>query len=569
MSKIIYVCLRDPTQVAATTIAVQAVADRLLPDNIARMPSRILSAGGIVTGISNPDDLIAARGTSLAAGYLVDPGTWEQPRTGRPDGAYGLFRSDDEVVEIVSDTVASRTVWYVLTDRMFVASTSQRAIVALLGTFEFNPAAVPWMLATGTLGPGLSWDKRISHVAGATTVTLDRRAWTVVEHTEPTQFVPGSASELEFERRATDVLTHVVGVARVADPRWAITLSGGVDSRVILALLEDTQGLRAVTWGVRASLNKPLNDANVARQLARKFGLEHQYFHTDLAAEPVDRVFERYVANGEGRVDHVSGYMDGFQLWSRLVASGIRGIVRGDQAFGHKPVRSPRDVRRRVGLLVWSDFGSLPRLEQFGLSPASLPEFLQRGTGESLETWRDRLQQQFRVPYVLAALSDLKLPYVEIIDPLLSGSVIALIRQLPDALRTRKELLRRLARQMSPEIPFATSVAIQARDDVLKSSSVVELLADSLSSQKVLSVIPAELAAYAIEGLAVKDSANSRVPLVRRLRRTAKAWAPSWAGRLPAQVTPTPMLDHNRIAFRAYLVERTTTLLQHDAALLS
>ena len=361
MSKVIYVCLRDSSQAVAVAAAVNAVADRLLPDNSARTPSRILNSGGIVTGISNPSDLIATRGTSLAAGYLVEPGAWEQPRTERPDGAYALFRSDDAIVEIVTDTLASRTAWYVLTDRMFIASTSQRAIVALLGSFEFNPAVVPWMLATGTLGPGFSWDKRIRHVAGATTVTLDRKAWTVVERTEPTQFRAEPVSDDELGRRVRATLEYVVGAARVADPRWAITLSGGVDSRVVLSLLQDTKGLRAVTWGLRNSLNDPMNDASIARRLAQHFALEHQYFETDLSSEPVDRVFDRYVANGEGRVDHISGYMDGFQLWRRMVDSGIRGIVRGDQVFGHKPVGSPLDVRRRVGLTLWSDFGALPR----------------------------------------------------------------------------------------------------------------------------------------------------------------------------------------------------------------
>ena len=93
-------------------------------------------SGGIVAGISNPSDLIAVHGTSVAAGYLVDPGKWEIPGTGRPDGAYALFRSDDAVVEIVSDALASRTVWYAKTDDMFVASTSQRAIVSLAGNLR-------------------------------------------------------------------------------------------------------------------------------------------------------------------------------------------------------------------------------------------------------------------------------------------------------------------------------------------------------------------------------------------------------------------------------------------------
>ncbi len=568
MSKIIFICLRDPSQATATAAAVSAIADRLLPDNIDTTPSRILNSRGIVAGISNPSDLIATRGTNLATGYLVEPGTWERPRTGRPDGAYALFRSDDAVVEVVSDTLASRTVWYVLTDRMFIASTSQRAIVALLGTFEFNPAVVPWMLATGTLGPGLSWDKRIRHVAGATTVTLDRRAWTIVARTEPTQFVAGPASEDEFACRVIDALKHVVGAAHVADPRWAIALSGGVDSRVILSLLKDTMGLRAVTWGLRASVDDPMNDAQIARRLAQRSGLEHQYFETDLSPEPLDRVFDRFVANGEGRVDHISGYMDGFQLWSSMVDGGIRGIIRGEQVFGHRPVRTPQDVRNRVGLTTWSDHVALPPLEQFGLSRMSLPENLEQEADESLETWRDRLHQQYRAPFIYGALNDLKLPYVELISPLLSNSLIDLIRQVPDALRTNKTLLRRFACTLTPEIPFAATRALQPRNDVLKSPSVVKLLADSLSSHKALSTIPPEFAAYLVGGLTINTPLDRSTSISRRLRRTAKASFPSWATRLRTHTTSIPALDHNRIAFRAYLVERTSCLMQQDAALL-
>ena len=310
------------SQGAQVAQAVAAITDRLLPDNIPRRPSRMLQAGGIVAGISNPSDLIAVHGTSVAAGYLVDPGKWEIPGTGRPDGAYALFRSDDAVVEIVSDALASRTVWYAKTDDMFVASTSQRAIVSLLGTFELNAAVVPWMLASGTLGPGLSWDtadssRRRRHDSHSGSATLGRSRSTPSQlnsclDRSPTRNISSSCHR---------PCTHAVGAARVADPKWAITLSGGVDCRAILCLLKERHGLRAVTWGLRTSLSEPTNDAQIALRLARHFGLEHRYFETDLTDEPVERLFERFIANGEGRIDHISGYADGFRLWSQLVDS--------------------------------------------------------------------------------------------------------------------------------------------------------------------------------------------------------------------------------------------------------
>jgi len=567
MSKIIYVCVRDSYQSRQVANAVSAIADRLLPDNIPRRPSRTLQARGIFVGISNPNDLIATRGTSVAAGYLVDPSEWEKPGTGRPDGAYALFRSDAAVVEIVSDTLASRTVWYAKTNEIFVASTSQRAIVALLGSFQLNDAVVPWMLTSGTLGPGLSWDKRIRHVAGATTITLDRFAWTIDEHTEPTQFVNRPVSEEEHQSLLARGLTHAVGAARVADPKWAITLSGGVDCRAILCLLKERKGLRAVTWGLRDSMSEPTNDAQIALRLARHFGLEHRYFETDLTDEPVDRVFDRFIANGEGRVDHISGYADGFRLWGQLVDAGIRGIVRGDQAFGAKPVRTSRDARVRAGLMLWEDFGTLPPLEQFGLPTPALPEAFQQGVRESLETWRDRLFQQFRVPFVHGALSDIKLPYVEIISPLLSDSLVHMIRQLPDPLRTGKALLKRITIAMSPDIPFATDVAIQPLGDILQSPRVAELLQDTLSGPGAVSVLPTEFAAYVVEGI-VHTHARRGGDGLRRIRRFAKASAPTWIKQLRPRPAPTPSLDRNQLAFRAFLISAAIRLFKDDATAL-
>lgn len=562
MSRLLYVCLRDPSRMATTPRAVATILERLRPDNLPRVAPKILSSGGILAAVSDGSDLVAVRDTCLAAGLLVEPGAWERPGTGRPDGAYALFRGNDATVEIVSDTLASRTVWYAMTDEMFVAATSQRAIVALLRDFDFNPAVIPWMLSTGTLGPGFSWDKRIRHVPGATTVTLDRAKWTLRELTEPARF-PGDLAD-DHECRLSDVLTRVVGAARVADPCWAITLSGGIDSRVLLGRLQDTTGLRAVTWGLRSSKGDPVNDAQVARQLAEHFGLEHLYFETDLTEEPLDRFFARFVANGEGRIDKISGYADGFQLWSHMVQVGIRGIVRGDQVFGHRTVLELQHVPVRIGMTLWSDFAGVPPLDHFDLPSQTFPDSLAQRTGESLDTWRDRLQQQFRAPFVYGALSDLKLPYVEVLSPLLADSLVELIRRLPDAQRTNKALLRRIAGAVAPSVPFARSGAVLSPGGLLKSPRVVEFLRENISGEGAQSPVPRKFIDFAIAGLEEASASPRRSP-GRRIRHVARTLAPTWVIRRRKRVVRAPQLDHNRLAFRAFLLSQATRVLADDA----
>ncbi|HJW75750.1 MAG TPA: hypothetical protein VJ787_08805, partial [Thermoleophilia bacterium] len=72
--------------------------------------------------------------------------------SGAPDGSFVIVRDGRRFLELVSDIVGSRTLWYVLTDQAFLASTSQRALVALLGDFALSRVAVAWMLSSGSLG---------------------------------------------------------------------------------------------------------------------------------------------------------------------------------------------------------------------------------------------------------------------------------------------------------------------------------------------------------------------------------------------------------------------------------
>ena len=568
MAKIIHLTVRNEADLPHFAAAARRIADRIAPDNAPECRSTTLQGPGTVVRISGPADFVALRGTNLAAGYLVNPAaTWDEPGSPRPDGAYALVRSDAHVVEVVTDTLASRTVWYAQTDDFFVASSSQRAIVALLGRFEFNPDVIPWMLSSGTLGPGLSWDRRIRCLEGASILSLDRHAWRLSRRTEAVVFSPLDLPAQDHEQRVLNELQRIMRAAHVADSRWAITLSGGVDSRLILSLLADTRELRAVTWGTQDSPKDPGSDAAIAARLAERFGLPHVYYHTNLSVASVEQVFERFILNGEGRVDRLSGYADGFALWEAIVRSGVRGIVRGDEAFGKEAVRTDLDVRFMGGMQLWSDHRGLPGLDELGMPPQPMPDFASRGPGESLETWRDRLYQQYRVPFLLAALSDLKLGYVEIINPLLSDSVIHLIRQLPDSLRTHKVLLRAIGRSLGPDLPLASSNSIAAPDQLVRSPKVVEFLRDALSDGAADPFVPKALIAYAVDGMRVTRS-GTFAPMRRHLRRTVVHWARSMgsADRSSERTPSAP--DCNRIAFRAFVLARAHQMLRHDVAAL-
>ena len=73
-------------------------------------------------------------GTSVCLGLLLENWipNWSEVSNSKPEGAYAIFRSNKNYIQLVSDTLGQRTIWYVLTDSTFIASTSQRVIISYL-----------------------------------------------------------------------------------------------------------------------------------------------------------------------------------------------------------------------------------------------------------------------------------------------------------------------------------------------------------------------------------------------------------------------------------------------------
>ena len=383
---------------------------------------------------------------------------WYEPLQEFPDGSYALFRDGTEHCEIVSDPVASRTIWYYLDENLFIASTSQRAIVMFIGSFEFDERVIPWVLSTGSLGPVFSWDKRIKRVPADSSVILDKNKWSVSVKSNPIEFNLVKRSDEQHENQLRESLETTFKSLNLDYSNWVLPLSGGYDSRGILCFLHEIdkniQRLRTITWGLKSSLEVKGSDAYVAKELANKLNVSHKYYHTDLSEEPVDNIINRFILLGEGRIDHLSGYMDGFKIWKTLFEDEIQGIIRGDEGFGWDQVSSTLTVRLSVGCSLCSDYSNLKDYTKYGFPSQELPQHLNQRKGETLNLWRDRLYHEYRLPTILSALSDLKFPYVEQINPLLSKVILQQVRQLPDHLRTDKALFRKIVNSISPKVDF-------------------------------------------------------------------------------------------------------------------
>jgi hypothetical protein len=558
----------QPSQLAARC----ALLNRALAgDNIEPHRPSFVRRNGVSAALLNPSGGTRMQGASIAIGTLLDADDddWHVPGAALPDGSFALLRADEDEVELAADNAGSRTIWYALTDDELIASSSQRAIVNLLGSFEPNRNVLPWMLSSGTLGPTDGWDARLKRVQAGERVVLDRAHWRVRSTKEAPAFIPDRSLS-----RAAHLERLKAAVADACDrwsfdaEKWVLTLSGGADSRSLLYLLRD-RGIDTVTWGLPESGEQDGSDAQIARQVARALAAPHRFFTIEPHGREPELVLERFLAAGEGRVDRISGYVDGFDVWKTLFDDGYGGVIRGDEAFGWVPVQSAYAVRAATNLATLADYFSPQELATFELAEQPLPEDFTRASGETLATWRDRLYQQARIPTFLAALTDLKTAYLEIGNPLLARSVLECVRAMPDELRTDKPLWREIVGAQLPDVALAKRVAIPTVTDFLNDRRVLQLLQDELASEHAAALLAPALRARCCAALQAAARAAGRTTrrgdwrhsaLAAVIPKPVRAIVRNWRANQPS-INPLVL------AFRAFIAARMHEMLRADAAL--
>jgi hypothetical protein len=539
----------------------------LTPDNIVPRPPAVATADGVLTAIFNPSGATYLEGTSAALGAMIPARPdWHRPGAPVPDGSFALLRANAQHIELVADAAGSRTLWYVLTADKLIASSSQRAIIAVLGNLQLNRDVLPWILSSGTLGPNGGWDARLQQLRPGERLLLDRARWRVSRKLSPVRFEPDeSLDEKAHTERLAAVLDSIWCRWSFDPEKWVLPLSGGVDSRGLLCSLSD-RPIRTVTWGRAASRHEAGNDAQIAKALADHLGVPNRFFPTDFVAEPREHIVRRFLTAGEGRVTKMSGYLDGFLIWKTLYDEGIDGVIRGDEAFGSMYVHDAYGARFTAALTLLSDYFPAAEIERFELPAQTLPPQLERQRNETLCMWRDRLYQEYRMPQFLAGLTDLKSPYVEVANPLLTSAVLECVRRFPDHLRTGKRLWRNMVAARSPDIPFADSAAVVALTDLTRDPAMLELMLAELESDGARDLFGVALldrvCGHLKTALREGNVATTKRPpqllvsgLRRRLRTISRRWVPL-----------KPHLPPFVFAFRSFVASRMYKLLKLDAA---
>lgn len=554
---------------------------RLVPPEVPPREPLLHEAAGVVAAVANPTTGgVWLRGGGKPAepgssggicigGLFGATGGWWRAGGEAPEGTYALVRWDVDTLEAVSDICASLTLWYVLSNEHFLVSTSQRALVSLLGSFELLPEATACFLSSGTLGPEVSWDARIRRVLPDARITLDRAAWRVSERHATFDITAAAGAVETHVSRLRNAIATTCGGLNIDLERWVLPLSGGQDSRTLLGLLV-RNGLRprCVTWTTRASLRNPLSDASIARVLARRYRVEHELFFLDSGDGDVETTLTRFVAADEGRNDEIAGYLDGFALWRDLTLAGVQGIIRGDESLGARwHPRTAESVRTACGGATPADYPEGHLVRRLVLADQDWPDRLSIGPHERLGDYSLRLDQHCYIPILLAGLNGAKGRYLAIVNPLLSRKVIHAVRSLPPRLRGHAEAIAKIVDRLDRSVPFARFSSMPAVSDFLATPQFLEIVVRELTGAAIERILPGDGPLHILAGLTQPSRGSADSPA--RLRALAKLTSVALPYRLaerlrPAWRGPEP-LPAAQLAFRALLASRTVALFEEDA----
>lgn len=512
----------------------------------------------------------------LAVGYLDSTSgseyPWDTVGAPTPDGSFALFRCDADSVEVATDALATRTVWFYHDDEIFIASTSQRAIIMLLGSFSFDQRVVPWFLANGCTGPTGGWDRRISRLSGGEVATLDRRTWSLQRSPARSESSRTAAEHSKPRERFSAAVSAIMERLQLDGGQWLLPLSAGYDSRLLACHLAGRSGIPAVTWGVAAESSAE-DEARTAASVASWLGLSHSW--NPVVCEPgtEGEATERFVAMSEGRTDNIMCYVDGFKSWNRFARQGIGGVIRGDEAFGGAgwgPLRDARQMRESLGFQLLCDNRSTRWMGAFPSMRQEVPADFERGIKESVEAWRLRLFHKYRVPTALAALTETEAAWVDAVKPLQFRAICDLVLALPCRLRRDKTVLIDLVKRIGPPVAFGGARESDQMRDFLRSPEMSAWLADSLGRMRGSPALPPELVDGLISRLpSTGQEAPAKPSKAIRLRWWLQANIPTALKRRVKPFLPPMPTDNALLAFRACIVGMAHDLFLQDAQVLA
>lgn len=413
----------------------------------------------------------------LADWYAGNPRT-APSRAATLDGSFVIAIHDyrERELLLINDHTASRPLYYMVAGDLLHFSPELRGLSCLPG---FDPTislgCLVSFLTNGTwLNDATIYSAVRSLPPASTLLVRDgrvaiRRYWEYTFRDEQ----PDEGLDAYVEGLAP-LLRNAVRKRLDATPDLStaiVPISGGYDSRGILAALREMHDgpLMTVTWGTGET--DPEGDGYVGRRVAERLDTRHQFMRREGSGD-LARDVREMVHMVEGSNDDPMHHRTELSTMRQIARLGATDLLRGDTLCGyHGGVETDAEALASVGILQAKDTGPVlsvlsPRLAADGREAYhALIEQLRAGT--SLADPNNRKDYYYfsaRLLHLLHRSSYYKLSVLDVKQPWLDVGVLDFYKDVPARYRMDKILYARTIDRMFPnlrDIPYATRHSLE------------------------------------------------------------------------------------------------------------
>lgn len=392
------------------------------------------------------------------------------------DGSFLIAVVDDRTGQffLLNDRTATIPLHYVVGEGiMSFGPTSSAALALLKRALIIDPVGSLHFLATGRGGADRTLLQGAKLLGPASIVHVDTRSprWTVDRYWRlafappARRMTPREATDAAYE--ACSRAVHETLSAHPGSHR--ILLSGGYDSRLLLAMAVEQKRapVEALTWG--ASDDIPASDPITARRVSDAMGVPHRFLRQDETG--FGRHWRDWLRTCELMTDNLGSFASGDAALSSVIG-GDASVIIGDHVLGIGGI--PLDRRDAIETATKLPLNALPQALERLIHPSSL-EKARWSVWEGLEhvvrehddanakDLKDRLGFQLGLTRWLNAPTFFREPSVLPTRPFLSADMLRFFQELPPHLRVDKVLIVRLLQARYPRlsrIPVASRSAL-------------------------------------------------------------------------------------------------------------
>ena len=188
--------------------------------------------------------------------------------------AIALFDSKRKRLLLVRDRIGKKPLWYGQQSNTFYFSSEVKGLLSLGVNRKFDESVIPEFLSYGYINAPRSAILDVKQLPPATLLVIENGQSNLKEYWNPSDIPEASISFEDAKHETIRLLRDAVKTRLVSERPIGAFLSGGIDSTIVTALMQEESENSVHTYSIGFS-DKKFDESRFAKEVAKAIGTIH------------------------------------------------------------------------------------------------------------------------------------------------------------------------------------------------------------------------------------------------------------------------------------------------------